>query len=87
MRIYDGSTKIEVRYNNEILATQESFFDIEPRTYKLEYNNGKIKLYKGGEIIISVEKEIQLSPSDIELFSNEGERLCIISNIKLLNLL
>ena len=87
MRIYDGTTKFEVRYNDEILATHNSFFDIEARTYKMEYNNGKISLYKGGETIISVDKEIELSPSDIELYSNEGERLCIISNIKLFNLL
>ena len=87
MRIYDGTTKFEVRYNDEILATHNSFFDIEARTYRMEYNNGKISLYKGGETIISVDKEIELSPSDIELYSNEGERLCIISNIKLFNLL
>ena len=86
MRIYDGSTRFEVLYNDEILATHNSFFDIEARTYKLLYNKGKIEMFKGGEIIISTEREIELSPSDIELYSNEGERLCVISNIKLLNI-
>ena len=72
--------------NGEILATHSSYFEIEPRTYTLKYSNGKIEMYKGGELIISVDKEIKLSSSDIELYSNEGERFCIISDLKLVEI-
>ena len=86
MRIVDGASSFEILYNGEILATHSSYFEIEPRTYTLKYSNGKIEMYKGGELIISVDKEIKLSSSDIELYSNEGERFCIISDLKLVEI-
>lgn len=83
MRIIDGATSFELYYDGNLLATHKSYCEIEPRTYKLRYNNGQIEMYKGGELIISVKKDIAAFSSDIELYSCEGERFCIISDIKL----
>lgn len=87
MRIIDGASSFEVRYNGEILATHNSYFEIEPRTYTLKYYNGRIEMYKGGELIISVDKQIELSSSHIELYSSEGERFCMINDLKLVEII
>ena len=87
MRIIDGASSFEVRYNGEILATHNSYFEIEPRTYTLKYYNGRIEMYKGGELIISVDKQIVLSSSHIELYSSEGERFCMINDLKLVEII
>lgn len=87
MRIYDGATSSQILYNGEVLGSWTSYPEIELRAYTLRYDNGCISLFKGGEKLISINKIIDITPSEIELYSNEGERFCIIHEIELCNIL
>lgn len=83
MRLYDGVTSAKLLYNGEILGEWSSYPEIETRVYSIEYDKGDITLKKGGEILIHIHKDIALSPSELTLFSSEGERFCIISCVEI----
>lgn len=87
VRIIDGITSAQVLFNGEVIGEWSSYPEIENRTYSLCYDNGKITLLKGGETLINVNKCINFDPSSFELYSNEGERFCIIENITISNII
>ncbi len=87
MRIGEGATLYQILVDGEVVAEQKSYHDIETRVYTLRYNKGEITLFKGGEILAKAFAEIDFVPSDIKLYSNEGERFCIIHNLKICDLI
>ncbi|MBQ1284386.1 MAG: Ig-like domain-containing protein [Clostridia bacterium] len=87
VRIIDGVTSAQVLFNGEVLGEWNSYHEIETRTYTLCYDNGQITLLKGGETLITVNKCIDFTPSSLEIYSNEGERFCVIGNISISNII
>lgn len=86
MRICDGASSAKILYNGEVLCVWNGYFDIEKRTFTLRYSRGEITLLKGGETIIKTHKEITPEASEFEVYSNEGERYCIIHSINIFDL-
>ncbi len=83
VRFIDGMTSAQILFENEVLGEWESYPEIENRVYSLCYDNGEITLSKEGERLIHATKNIDFVPSSVEIYSNEGERFCIIENISI----
>ncbi len=87
VRLYDGVTSAEILVDGKTLGKWESYPEIESRFYSLCYDDGQITLYKGGERLITCSQKIEFVPSDIELYSSEGERFCLTRNLSISNLI